>query len=561
LRKSLILLVPFLALFAFVAMTEEQAGAEDVAPLVEGEHFDGKPSGTSVVNDPMYSVGQALKFSSPVTATERVTLTSSGDVILMARGGQSGGSPTLSVNVDGGPFSAAQAITNNGAPVAYTYDLNVPAGTHTIGVQAGNVATGRNAFLDYVTFPLSGGDPAPGGDIDGDGVLDESDNCPDVSNPNQNDGDGDGVGNACDDGSTTPTDTDNDGVPDASDNCPDVPNSGQGDSDGDGIGNRCDDGSTTPPPPSNWNCQGNQITPGEDLDSIINNDSSAATRFCVHAGTYQVSTQATLKTGDKLEGEPGPAPTEVGPARKPTPVVKLVGTGSDNVLRADGNGISITWVDITGARGTGNGTGAIAAGSAGSDFLVQYVRIHNNASLGISNMKGRVFDSEFFSNSESSSSLGFNASAVKGITEFEAGRVYVHDEQGNGLWCDGGCSNDSARDNGFWVHHSVVVNSGRAGIRYENSPNQALFQNNEVRGNGSTEHRGGIDIRDSQHAQVLNNTLSANNGIGVRATDSGRSDRVNLFDILVKDNNLGGDRIITCGGPVVCSGNTNVGSR
>jgi hypothetical protein len=85
LRKSLILLVPFLALFAFVAMTEKQAGAEDVAPLVEGEHFDGRPSGTSIVNDPMYSGGQALKLTSPVTATERVTLTSSGDVILMAR--------------------------------------------------------------------------------------------------------------------------------------------------------------------------------------------------------------------------------------------------------------------------------------------------------------------------------------------------------------------------------------------------------------------------------------------------------------------------------------------
>jgi hypothetical protein len=75
--------VPFLALFAFVATTEERAGAADL--LVEGEHFDGKPSGTDVVNDPMYSGGQALKLTSPVTATERVTLTSSGDVILMAR--------------------------------------------------------------------------------------------------------------------------------------------------------------------------------------------------------------------------------------------------------------------------------------------------------------------------------------------------------------------------------------------------------------------------------------------------------------------------------------------
>ena len=90
----------------------------------------------------------------------------------------------------------------------------------------------------------------------------------------------------------------------------------------------------------------------------------------------------------------------VGPATKPTPVVKLVGSGTENLLSAYGNGISISWVDLSGASGTGTGTGAIAAGSAGSDFLVQYSRIHDNDSLGISNMKGRVLDSEFFSNSE-----------------------------------------------------------------------------------------------------------------------------------------------------------------
>jgi hypothetical protein len=520
-----ILLAPLLALFAFVATTEERAEAADVAPAVEGEDFDDQSSGTSLVSGSMYSGGQALKFSGPVTATEQVSFSSSGDVILLASSKQTGGSPTLSVN-----GSTPQQITNSGAPVAYTFDVNLPAGPNTISVTAADTGQGRNPFVDLASFPASSG--GPGGDRDGDGI------------------------------------------PDATDNCPDVPNRGQRDSDGDGIGNACDDDSTPPPPPPppNWNCQGNQITPGEDLDSIINNDSSGTgTRFCVHAGTYQVSTQATLKSGDKLEGEPGTR-TTVDTATKPTPVVKLVGTSSDNLLRADGNGISITWVDLTGARGTGIGTGAIAAGSAGSDFLVQFARIHNNASLGISNMKGRVLDSEFFSNSESSSAQGVNASAVKGITEFEAGRLFVHDEQGNGLWCDGGCATDPARANGYWVYNSVVVNSGRAGIRYENSPNQALLENNEVHGNGRIERRGGIDIRDSQNARVVNNNLGSAtiagvsypaNGdrIGIRATDSGRSDRVNLSNIQVQNNNLNGERIVTCGGQVACSNNANVGTR
>ena len=66
-RRRLILLVPLLALFAFVvATTEERAEASDVAP-VRGElmnsQLTGTSVGTSVVNDPMYQNGQTLKFS------------------------------------------------------------------------------------------------------------------------------------------------------------------------------------------------------------------------------------------------------------------------------------------------------------------------------------------------------------------------------------------------------------------------------------------------------------------------------------------------------------------
>jgi hypothetical protein len=314
-----------------------------------------------------------------------------------------------------------------------------------------------------------------------------------------------------------------------------------------------------------WGCTGNDITQGEDIDKEINKDpSGTATTFCVSAGTYQVSAPAILKAGDKLVGQPGTMTTAYNIATDPSPVVYLEGSRTPNLLRANGSDISISWVDLSGASGTGKGTGAIAAGSAGSDFLVRFAQIHDNASLGISNMNGSVLDSEFFRNSGATSSLGFNGSAVKGITEYEAGRVFVHDEQGNGLWCDGGCKNSARKMNEvcptgcFWVHDSVVVNSGRAGIRYENSPNEALFQNNQIYGNGKTERRGGIDIRDSQNAQVVSNFLGGNfSQIGVRATDSGRSDRVNLERILVKRNDLGGDRIVTCGGPVECIDNTS----
>jgi hypothetical protein len=51
---------------------------------------------------------------------------------------------------------------------------------------------------------------------------------------------------------------------------------------------------------------------------------------------------------------------------------------------------------------------------------------------------------------------------------------------------------------------------------------------------------------------------------GIRATDSGRSDRVNLSNVDVLTNIMNNERIITCsdrGDPVLCEGNIGEGSR
>jgi len=72
-------------------------------------------------------------------------------------------------------------------------------------------------------------------DIDDDGIPNEVDNCPGISNPDQLDTDMDGIGDICDD------DWDNDGVVNSVDNCLNTPNPDQNDFDFDGIGDLCDD--------------------------------------------------------------------------------------------------------------------------------------------------------------------------------------------------------------------------------------------------------------------------------------------------------------------------------
>ena len=328
-------------------------------------------------------------------------------------------------------------------------------------------------------------------------------------------------------------------------------------------------------------CSGKTVAPGQDLDAIVNADpATTATTFCIQAGTYPLSQTLAVGPGDKLIGETGIIKT-AGPAKYAEPVVKVRNAANlSKLISVSGDNVTLKWLDVAGAVGkydetktqatcpnwghiankcpvAGKGVG-IAAGNAGDGLLMQYLRVHNNDAVGIGNAKGRVLNSELFSNTENGDFLGFTGAGVKGVTEYEAGRNYVHDEQGNGLWCDRGCDDDPAGGpNGFWVHHNVLVDNGRAGVRYEHSPTTALIENNEIHGNSKEAARGGVSIRDSQNATVRDNVFGPANiaavtypanadNVAIHATDSGRTDRTDLWNVDIVNNTLNGETIKGC---------------
>ena len=143
-------------------------------------------------------------------------------------------------------FSVARFLTDGALDQSYGTNgfsfIDTISGNDELARAAGPTATGKMAVVGYVftdtsythgiaMFDVTGSAPV---DSDGDGVPDNTDNCPTTANTDQTDTDGDGDGDACD------TDDDDDGVADGSDNCPLTSNANQADGDQDGIGDLCD---------------------------------------------------------------------------------------------------------------------------------------------------------------------------------------------------------------------------------------------------------------------------------------------------------------------------------
>ncbi len=322
------------------------------------------------------------------------------------------------------------------------------------------------------------------------------------------------------------------------------------------------------------------VSCGEDLDATVNADDPAiATRLQLEGPcTYLVDTMVVLNEGDEIAGpqgsfiERGPA-FDLEPAFDPQPTVTIVGSeGLSNVIRARGT-VRLEWVKIVGGTGeyaadgspvAGTGSG-LAMGMASNTSSLYAVHITGSDGAGITNAHGTFDSIELDDTTQDSNFLGFIGSGLKAINEVEVRNSYIHDNQGNGLWCDVFCRDSESHLNGFWVHENHVVNNGRAGIRFEEvgdvvDAGEALIENNEVHGNSTGAVRGGVSLHDAQNALVRNNVFGATiiadvaylpnfEGVAIRATDSGRSDRPDLWNVDIVDNVLNGEVIKGCESP------------
>jgi hypothetical protein len=335
---------------------------------------------------------------------------------------------------------------------------------------------------------------------------------------------------------------------------------------------------------------------GRDIDATINADPrTTPSAFVLGAScTFTASASIVPSNGDvvKCEQPPDfrplePLGEELDDTKTPfDPTTHCTVAGAANVAKVfwpkgQGGGkatvrfegIKITGGNFTGSSATGTG---IAEGVMSDSSYHYGIEVRDNDAAGITNAKGTFERVELTNNTLDPDALGFIAAGMKALTEVEVRNSYIHDTQGNGLWCDVGCVDvdPTIRPNGFWVHDNLVVNTGRAGIRFENvggsNGGEALIENNEVHQNSLKLSRGGIDIRDAQNALVRNNVFGAKtianvayspnaNGVAIRATDSGRLDRPDLFNIDIINNILNGETIKGCellDTVVYCAGNT-----
>jgi hypothetical protein len=210
-------------------------------PVVNGQWQEWIANGSGIWWSTQPINGQCAGATSVCDKTWAEIVANNPDAVITGGVGlnQGSGNPGLISSVDSFTFDC----------VIYNFELVKDTDNDGVMDDVDNCPNVSNA--DQSDVDGDGQGDACDNDDDNDGVIDTADNCPTAANPDQIDTDGDGQGNACD------NDDDGDGVADGDDNCRLTPNPGQTDTDGDGIGDACD---TSTKPTSKDQCKNGGYT-------------------------------------------------------------------------------------------------------------------------------------------------------------------------------------------------------------------------------------------------------------------------------------------------------------
>jgi hypothetical protein len=292
------------------------------------------------------------------------------------------------------------------------------------------------------------------------------------------------------------------------------------------------------------------------------------TTYCLAAGKYKVRATITTEDGDKITGA-GRDATFINGRRIPATNGRIFITQGHTTFAN---------LDISGARTPSDAStlcmstnGTVAPASCGKAFVnnadvltLKSVDCHDNDANCVAGAGSLdVNDLECWDNgSDYSMTRGFGyAGCVKMVAAYTQGdgnftltNSYIHDQPGNGIWCDH-CKY------GSWViEGNRFVHNGNHAVQWEmsggwTSDDRALVRNNTFRKNGWRTDRfapGGVIISTANDIIVEGNTFGGQAANGAYAVyilfgASRNAPQPDARGVVVQNNALNGDPLEGCG--------------
>jgi hypothetical protein len=284
-----------------------------------------------------------------------------------------------------------------------------------------------------------------------------------------------------------------------------------------------------------YSCSGKHIYPPQNLTNVAGS-SPGGTTFCVHDGSYNISSPIQVQNNDKFIGLYNDGSR---PQITTTKALQVFAAGNSNWA-------TIMGLMISGAVGGDYCKPGCGQGIRGGDNLTVYdVWATNNKNQGIGGtgpglrVENSLIDGNgsyaFTSNPDVNTSAG-----IKTTNSVTVLNSWITNNYWNGLWCDEQCG-------ALTVKNSVLNGNGKAGIHYEISTGPAIIAGNTIKGNGvlaRANAHDGLLIVSSAHVDAYNNTFGNNVGAGFVVKDDSRSP--NVSDVSIRDNTMNLDGQIGC---------------